>query len=670
MCPHDDTGLVPLDDSDDPLLGAVLEDRYRLDELLGSGGMGKVYRATQLAVDRDVAVKILRDQLSDSQEAHRRFSREARTISSLSHPNIVKLIDFGRDAEHEAWFLVMEHVEGESLGRLLEEGRLDHELAVEIVYQVCAGLSDPHARGMVHRDLKPENLHLTPVADGTLQVKVLDFGIARCVEQTTRMTRSGQICGTPAYVAPEQAAGSQVDIRADFFALGILFFEMLTGHLPFSADGPLQLMFKNAERQLPPLDEELADAGEVPVERLQNLLDDLVAKHPQDRPSSAAEIRTRIEDLRQALERPVHRLSDEFTSFEDLYAFVEPRHSDREPAEAGARGSNRGPEAFARTAGAYETVQPTVAPTDKRLDRADTPLAPRTERGVGEPTYASDLDRSATSPETEPDGAASRIQAPAESTTRPPDSRESDTGFSSRQLVYGVVGLSIAAVALGLVVSLVGEKAPGSADGPDDAPPQAESTSGSPTAASPPTDEPSGSAPSQASGDEAPAEARADTDAGDEPSRPLDDSEDESEPPAAEKPTARPSAAAPDDEAAPEDAPETDSPAGDTEKSGDDGDSSDPAEKPRPAEEERPSESSTGLAHSEPSNGADGEAPSSDEPGGDEADESGKPPPADPDSEDPGDTDHDEQAAGEEGDGGGEDDDLQRMLESGTLRNE
>jgi serine/threonine-protein kinase len=479
LCPHDNTDLVPVEDEEDPLIGEVLEDRYRLDALLGSGGMGKVYRATQLTVDRSVAVKILRDELSDSEPAHERFSREARNISSLSHPNIVQLIDFGRDGDHGSWFLVMEQVEGQSLGLLLQKGRLHHELALEIVYQVCAGLADAHNRGMVHRDLKPENLHLTPVADGTLQVKVLDFGIARCVEQTTRMTRTDQICGTPAYVAPEQAAGShEVDIRADFFALGVVLFEMLTGHLPFRADGPMQLMFKNAQQPFPRLADELSETA--PIEQLQALLDLLTAKQPDNRPDSPAEIRGVIERIRRDLDRPVHRLADQFSSFEDLYEFVE-------SADAGDMNSespvpNRSSDAFARTAGAYQTVQPTVDPTDKQLDRADTPPNAGTERGVGEPVFAEDRDDVTSNPK-QADGRSARAPDANRSTRRRTAETPEEREATNRRLTYGIVGLSITALALGVLVVLVDGGAAsketasdGAGTKPDDEPKTAEKT--------------------------------------------------------------------------------------------------------------------------------------------------------------------------------------------------
>lgn len=320
VCPYDETDLLPEEDRDDPFLGTVLDDRYRLDSRLGGGGMGVVYRARQLAVDRDVAVKLLRNESDDPEAAHRRFSQEARHISALSHPNIVQLIDFGHDPDLEGWFLVMEHVRGVTLRSLLNRGRLHHELALEILYQVCAALSESHHRDTVHRDLKPQNLQLMPVVDGTLQVKVLDFGIARCVEKAGQLTRSGKICGSPAYMSPEQARGAKVGPAADFYALGVIAFEMLTGRLPYTADEALQYMYQTSTQPFPRLSEVLPESEH--CEHLQAMVDRLSEKEAEDRLADAGLVRTKIEEIRSDLDLPLHRMAADLTEVDDLYEFV------------------------------------------------------------------------------------------------------------------------------------------------------------------------------------------------------------------------------------------------------------------------------------------------------------------------------------------------------------
>ena len=369
ICPHDDTELVPADDREDPYEGAVLEDRYRLESLLGAGGMGMVYRSTQLAVDRHVAVKILRNELDSNPQANARFTREAKSISSLRHPNIVQLIDFGRDPELEAWFLVMEYVEGRGLADLIEEGRLAWELALEVVYQVCGALLASHEDEMVHRDLKPDNLHLVPVADGTLQVKVLDFGIARCLEQTTQLTESGVICGTPAYMSPEQAEGGEIGPGTDIYALGICLYEMLTGRLPFAAESGLQLMLKHVTDKPAPIRGQLTE--EAPVDRLQNLLDKMLAKDIADRPDSARQVRTEIEEIRQSIGQPLHRLAGDYNWERRLDEMVLPRveaTEEHEGKQASQLANRQTVDPLAMTAGTLDTLHLTF----KKFDLADT----------------------------------------------------------------------------------------------------------------------------------------------------------------------------------------------------------------------------------------------------------------------------------------------------------
>lgn len=297
-CPKDDSRLFTLDASnDDPLLGAIIDGRFRVERLLGRGGMGAVYRGIQLSVGREVAVKVLRSELIDREVALERFYRESKIISGLSHPNIVRLIDFGQDRERDLLYLVMELVNGFNMGDLLERGRMRVALALEIAYQVCGALTEPHKLGVVHRDLKPDNLLVVPVSDGTIQVKVLDFGIARALETNTQLTATGMVCGTPQYMAPEQAQNQDIGPGTDLYALGVILYEMLCGIPPFRGQNSLQVMLQQIQIAPAPLKKYLPPSA-LPIE-VEDLVHDLLSKDVNGRPSSALEVRKRIDHIRK-----------------------------------------------------------------------------------------------------------------------------------------------------------------------------------------------------------------------------------------------------------------------------------------------------------------------------------------------------------------------------------
>ncbi|HET8539878.1 MAG TPA: protein kinase [Anaeromyxobacter sp.] len=232
--------------------GAVLDGRWRIEALLGSGGMGAVYRAEHVHVGRKAAVKVLHADLRRSAADRERFRREARVASKLRSPHVVEVLDFGEDEAGRA-YLAMELLEGESLRAVLErEGRLAPVRAVRLLRQLLDGLAAAHDAGIVHRDLKPENLWLSGRgADETL--KVLDFGIAKWSEARAdaAMTQAGLVLGTPEYLAPEQAVGGEVDRRADLYAAGILGFVMLTGRHPFDTSDIRALVAAHAFERVP-----------------------------------------------------------------------------------------------------------------------------------------------------------------------------------------------------------------------------------------------------------------------------------------------------------------------------------------------------------------------------------------------------------------------------------
>jgi serine/threonine-protein kinase len=202
------------------LIGQVLDGRYLLSAHLATGGMGSVFRAQHVYMRKDLAIKVLRPDLSVSSDLVERFRREAEIIAALEHDNIVRVTDFGRSPEGYL-FLVMELLEGESLfERLRREGALAPLAAVEILWQVCAALEAAHARGVVHRDLKPENVFLARMPDGREVAKILDFGIAKIGDPTSASsTAAGMVVGTPEYLSPEQALGGEVDTRADLYSV-------------------------------------------------------------------------------------------------------------------------------------------------------------------------------------------------------------------------------------------------------------------------------------------------------------------------------------------------------------------------------------------------------------------------------------------------------------------
>ena len=265
-----------------------MKGNFRLDERIGAGGMGVIYRACQLSLDKVVAVKVLHEHLAADQGIVSRFHREAHAAGSLRHPHTITIIDFGQT--HDGMlFIAMEYLDGRDLGRILgASGRLPPKRAVHIAMQVLEALDEAHAEGIVHRDLKPENIVISSLRMEPDFVKVLDFGIAK-IQDPKRgdaagfRTIAGLVCGTPEYMAPEQIRGDPIDGRTDLYALGVVLFEMLTGQLPFSG-GP---MLSVATRQLtepPPAISALV--SDVPP-ALEAIVERLLSKDPNSRYPSA-----------------------------------------------------------------------------------------------------------------------------------------------------------------------------------------------------------------------------------------------------------------------------------------------------------------------------------------------------------------------------------------------
>ncbi|MGZ7039462.1 MAG: serine/threonine-protein kinase, partial [Thermoanaerobaculia bacterium] len=262
---------------------------YVVQDILGKGGMGEVYRARDSRLDRDVAIKVISDSIAHDAATRTRFEREAKAIAALSHPNILSIFDFSKDGDH--WYTVTELLEGETLRERLKRGKLAIPAALEIADAVAAGLCAAHDRGIVHRDLKPENVFITK--DGA--IKILDFGLAtmrskpRTEDEATEIlaTKAGQMIGTAAYMAPEQIRGEQVTAAADIFAFGCMLYESIAGHRPFRGENLVAVVaciLKDAPAALP---------ADVPAE-LAAVIIRCLEKEPSQRFASAQDLRAAL----------------------------------------------------------------------------------------------------------------------------------------------------------------------------------------------------------------------------------------------------------------------------------------------------------------------------------------------------------------------------------------
>jgi serine/threonine-protein kinase len=299
FCPRDGSPLTPDKDtpSSDPLIGRVLSGRYRLAERLGQGGMGTVYRAVHTLMDKPVAVKVLRGELSSDAEAVARFHREARSASKLDHDHCIRVTDFGQ-SDDGLLFLVMELLDGTSLGQVVRRGPVPAARAAAIARAIAEALDHAHEHGIIHRDLKPDNVFLARRPRGRELVKVLDFGLAKLVHDgslnpAASITRDGTVFGTPEYMAPEQAEGEKLDGRTDLYALGVILYQLVCGDVPFRATNFVALLTKQVgEKPVPPRERR----PDLPiVEGLEAVILKCLAKRPDDRFASAQALAEALE---------------------------------------------------------------------------------------------------------------------------------------------------------------------------------------------------------------------------------------------------------------------------------------------------------------------------------------------------------------------------------------
>jgi serine/threonine-protein kinase len=292
-CPLDDARLGPNDESTPPAdVGRVLGN-YRLISLLGEGGMGNIYVAAHTRLNRYAAIKLVKSELAHRRDAIARFFEEARTINRLKHPNIVESIDLVESADGA--YCVLELLHGPSLKTVLAQGRLRIESAMRIGAQIADALHAVHALDIVHRDLKPDNLILIERNGRKDFVKLIDFGVAQMAHGAHDGDARGRPFGTPAYMAPEQAAGQRVDGRADVYALGVLLFEMITGIHPFPSTNDNEYILRHAD-DTPPVPSKVSPAIKIPKE-LDAIILRCLEKQPQGRYPSAATLAVALRDL-------------------------------------------------------------------------------------------------------------------------------------------------------------------------------------------------------------------------------------------------------------------------------------------------------------------------------------------------------------------------------------
>ena len=279
--------------------GSLIAGRYRIEGVLSHGGMGTVLDAEQLGIKRRVVVKILRGTRADDRPKVRRFYLEAQLVSTLDHPNVVSILEFGVDPNFTVPFIAMERIEGVTLQRLIErEGPLPERRAAHLFSQIVRALAEAHGKGVLHRDLKPRNIMVRRLPEGAEHVTVLDFGLAKLLEDDNQppLTAPGRTVGTPGYMSPEQVLGRKLDGRSDLYGVGCMLYTALVGQAAFEGAAALVVMRKQVREQPPPLPRRLSD-GAPPSTAITRLLFSMLEKHPDDRPRSLDDVRLLLDRI-------------------------------------------------------------------------------------------------------------------------------------------------------------------------------------------------------------------------------------------------------------------------------------------------------------------------------------------------------------------------------------
>ncbi len=306
-CGSDLSAVAALDG--DPYIGLLIQDRYRLESLLGTGAMGRVYRAEQTALGKSFAIKILSPHLTNDPDSQARFANEAHNAASLNHPNVVSIVDYGRTKDGIT-YLVMEYIEGRSLEQIIyDEFPLPRERIADLVLQILAALTEAHGLGILHRDLKPENILVQSLRTRGELLKVLDFGIAKLMDDAPNtgarpgLTSQGVVCGTPEYMSPEQACGLKLDQRSDLYTVGVILYQMLTGRPPFESEVAVEILHRHIHQEPTPPSQVLGGV----VDPLEAVCLRALAKDREARFADAAEFREAIvEAARVGTQTQIH----------------------------------------------------------------------------------------------------------------------------------------------------------------------------------------------------------------------------------------------------------------------------------------------------------------------------------------------------------------------------
>jgi serine/threonine protein kinase len=379
-CPEDGTPLRADETvigftARDPMIGQVLDEKYRLDEWLGEGGMGTVYRSTHMLIDRPVAVKVLHSRFVEDDAAQQRFRREARAAGRLQHPNAVAVTDFGRTSDG-CVYIVMELLEGRTLREVLaQEAPLLNVRAVELMTQVAGAVEAAHDAGVIHRDLKPANIFVVQRKGAPPVVKVLDFGIAKLAAESLddsdakNLTQTGVMIGTPRYMSPEQCDGEHLTPASDVYSLGIILYEMLTGETPFNGASPLAVALQHSSKPPRPPREIVPSIPE----ELERVVLHALAKRPQERPADAGA-------FREELSATARRLG---------FATPDPVFAQTRAAAGGGNGSGGNGGGDRRGGGESQSAAGALTPSGRLvidLDPASRGVGSRPEVRSGETT--------------------------------------------------------------------------------------------------------------------------------------------------------------------------------------------------------------------------------------------------------------------------------------------
>ena len=311
FCPNCGTQVIDESGEDHGLIGRTLAGKFLLKEEIGAGAMGKIYRAEQINLGRAACIKVLHPHLMGDPTLSKRFHREARAASRLKHPNCINVLDFGIAESDNIHYIAMDFLDGRDLAHLIrDEFPIDPMRFIHLGEQICAALDEAHAAGIIHRDLKPENVFVEDRRLANDFVTVLDFGIAKIKDRDgsdpeTFATMAGVVCGTPEYMSPEQARGDPLDARSDLYAMGVMFFHMITGQLPFTGDTPIGIVTKHLTEAPPDIRELNPNCHP----DLVDLTNRLLSKDKDIRPPSAMSVKRELERFKRTLESDTDALS-------------------------------------------------------------------------------------------------------------------------------------------------------------------------------------------------------------------------------------------------------------------------------------------------------------------------------------------------------------------------